>query len=84
MSSEKIFEDASQSATLMYGAKSLSYPTLQEAIIAWGNLPDEEKSLAVIEVGGSRRRYSADGISRLHHQDPTSLSIEKLNSSNDE
>lgn len=61
-----IYEDASQSAILNCPTGSTPCLTLQEAVIAWRAMPEEDKGRASIRVRGGRL-YSAEEIDRLHH-----------------
>ena len=63
---EKIFADASQPATLRYGAKSVDCATLGEAVAEWHRLSRSDKAKATIRVHGGTV-YIADQIDRLYH-----------------
>jgi hypothetical protein len=65
MSDEKIYADASQSATLRYGAKSIDCSTLQEAVLEWMRLSEQDRVQATISVKGGTV-YNANEIDRLH------------------
>ena len=67
----KIWVDDSQPATLHYPGKLVRCPTLQEAVIAWGALPDDLKANASIQVdtpGGDL--YRGWEIGRLWRKKP--------------
>ena len=62
------YVDARQMATLQCVGRSVSFPTLQEAVIARDSLPTEEKADATIKVTGPNERvYSSGEIDLLHH-----------------
>jgi len=63
----KIYADASQPATLHNGSNAIPCPTLQEAVLAWHRLPDDEREGATI-VTADGRRYTAQEIVRLYHR----------------
>ena len=63
----KIYVDAAQPATLNNGAGVLTdCPTLQEAVLAWHQLPPDQKIRATVKVIGGRV-YRAHEIVRLHY-----------------
>ena len=64
---DKIFADARKPATMHNGGHSTNYYTLQEAVIAWNHLPDNERTQATIEVSGGPI-YTAKEIELLHHK----------------
>jgi hypothetical protein len=63
----KIYVDASQPATLHNGSNAISCPTLQEAVLAWYRLPDDERERATI-VATDGQRYTAQEIVRLYYR----------------
>ncbi|HTC06894.1 MAG TPA: hypothetical protein VK749_26075 [Xanthobacteraceae bacterium] len=63
----KIYVDASLPATLRNGAGAIRCPTLQEAVIAWHQLPEAERERATILVDG-KTVYTASEIVRLHYR----------------
>ena len=63
----KIYVDASQPATLHNGSTTIPCPTLQEAVLAWYRLPDDERELATV-VAADGRIYTAQEIVRLHYR----------------
>lgn len=65
MTDNKLFADASQPATLRYGAKSIHCPTLQEAVLEWMRLADHDRAQATISASDGTV-YNADQIDRLH------------------
>jgi transcriptional regulator with XRE-family HTH domain len=65
MTTEPIYIDASKSAVLEHGATSINCLTVQEAVIAYHNLPLERKEIAKITSGG--KVYSASEIERFHY-----------------
>ena len=65
MSDGPIYADASRSAVLHHGAKSVNCLTLQEAVIAFNNLPEDRQEIATIVSVGTT--YVAREIRRLHH-----------------
>ncbi len=65
MTTEPIYIDASKSAVLEHGVTSINCLTLQEAVIAYHNLPPERKEIAKITSGG--KVYSASEIERFHY-----------------
>jgi hypothetical protein len=62
---DKIYVDAGQQAVLLDGDKSLTCPTLAEAVMAWHGLPASRKSTATIKV--KEKVYAATEIDRLHY-----------------
>jgi hypothetical protein len=56
MTADKIYVDASQPATLRYAGGLVECPTVQEAVIARDNLPDNDRHQATIQVKGGQRR----------------------------
>ena len=52
-----IYVDASLPATLCYSEKSVLYPTLREAIIAWQALPHDVKKGTTIQTGRDGALY---------------------------
>jgi len=58
---EKIFVDASQSATVRYGTKSIDCLTLQEAVLAFDQLSEGDREQATIKV-------NVPGRSHLHRK----------------
>ena len=63
----KIYVDAAQPATLNDGAGKLTdCPTLQEAVLAWHELPSAQKVRATVKVIGGPV-YTAHQIDRLHY-----------------
>jgi hypothetical protein len=65
MSDDKICADASQPATLHYGAKSIDCLTLQEAVLEWMRLSKQDRAQATIRASGGTV-YKANEIDRLH------------------
>jgi transcriptional regulator with XRE-family HTH domain len=65
MTIEPIYIDASKSAVLEHGVTSINCLTVQEAVIAYHNLPPERKEIAKITSGG--KVYSASEIERFHY-----------------
>ncbi|WP_294534326.1 helix-turn-helix transcriptional regulator [uncultured Rhodoblastus sp.] len=65
MSNEPIYVDASRSAVLNHGVTSINCLTLQEAKIAFDNLPKDRQEIASITSVG--RTYSPSEIQRLHY-----------------
>jgi hypothetical protein len=63
----KIYVDASQPATLHNGSNAVSCPTLQEAVLAWYRLPDDERKRATI-VATHGQIYTAQEIVRLYYR----------------
>jgi hypothetical protein len=64
---EKIYVDAAQPATLNNGGGVLDdCPTLQEAVIAWHELPLEQKKRASVKMFGGPV-YNAGEIERFHY-----------------
>ena len=63
MTTDKIYVDASQPATLHDLGGTFAYPTLREAMIAWDKLPD--KGDATIHIGN--RTYTANEIARFNY-----------------
>jgi hypothetical protein len=66
---EKIYVDASQSATLRHAGGSVECSTLREAVIAFHKLPAEDREQATIKVnirGGNGPVYTAKEIDQLH------------------
>jgi transcriptional regulator with XRE-family HTH domain len=61
----KIFEDPARSARLRYHDEDLTYFTLQEAKVAWRNLPQQVRQVAVITTE-SGKSYNAEEIDRLY------------------
>lgn len=66
MSDEKIYVDASRSATLNNGGAADDYRTLQDALAAWHRLPPEQRKRATIRVIGGPL-YTAAEIDRFHY-----------------
>jgi hypothetical protein len=65
MSNDKIYVNASQPATLRYRAKSINCLTLQEAVLEWMRLSEQDRARANICASGDVV-YKADEIDRLH------------------
>ena len=65
MSDDKIYVDASQPASLRYGAKSTDCLTLQEAVLEWMRLSEQDRSRSTICTSGGGV-YKANEIDRLH------------------
>jgi hypothetical protein len=64
-----IYVDAKLPATLRHALVSLDFLTLREAVIAWRNLPDEQKRRATVKVvGKDGRLFKAADIERLHYE----------------
>jgi len=63
---ENIYVDASQPGTLHDGPVHTDCPTLQEAVIAWHELPLEQKKRASVKMFGGPV-YNAGEIERLHY-----------------
>jgi hypothetical protein len=64
---DEIFADGEQPATLQYGEHLVPGLTLREAVLAWRNLPSEDRASATISVtvkGGPA--YAAGQIERLN------------------
>ena len=66
MSTEPLYVDAAQGATLRHAGVSKAFLTLQEAVIAWHQLPPVEKPTTTIKVSGGPL-YKAEEIERLHY-----------------
>jgi len=64
MTKEPIYVDATRSAVLNDGVRSINCPTLGEAKIAFDKLPPERKEAASITFLG--RTYCADEMERFH------------------
>jgi hypothetical protein len=65
--SEKTYVDVSQPTTLRHGTKLIDYPTLGEAVLAFGRLREGDRDQATIKVnvpGGAT--YTAEEIDPLH------------------
>lgn len=60
-----IYVDDSRPATLHYSEKSVSYPTLREAIIAWQALPHDVKKVTSIQSDLDGALYRGWEIYRL-------------------
>ncbi len=65
MSDGKIYADFLQPATLRYGAKADGCFTLQEAVLEWMRLSEQDRAQATIRVK-SGTVYKANEINRLH------------------
>jgi hypothetical protein len=65
MSDDKIYTDPSQPATLRYGARSIDCHTLQEAVLEWLRLSEEDRAQATISTS-SGTVYKANEIDRLY------------------
>ena len=65
MSGDKIYANASQPATLRYGAKSIDCFTLQEAVLEWMRLSEQDRAQATIRASGGTV-YKVNEIGRLH------------------
>jgi hypothetical protein len=64
---EKIYVDASQPATLRYGANVIDCPTLQEAVLVFDRLPEKDREQATIKVSvPNGPTYAAKEIDRLY------------------
>jgi transcriptional regulator with XRE-family HTH domain len=63
----KIFEDASEPATLRYDGREEHCLTLQEAKIAWKNLDGATRGRATIKTSAGKI-YDAEQIDALHHK----------------
>jgi hypothetical protein len=62
---EKIFVDASQPAMLRYEDRQVDCKTLQEAVLVWMRLPEDEREKATIRVSDGTI-YDANEIDRLY------------------
>ncbi len=62
---DKIYADAGQPATLLHTGGSVPYFTLQEAVLAWKRLPDQDREQATIRADDGKV-YTAREIDRLH------------------
>ena len=63
---EKIHVDDRYPAILSYDGKSVSCPTLQEAVLEWQRLPPDQREIASIKSNGAS--YTADEIDRLYRR----------------
>ena len=64
-----IYVDAKLPATLRHARISTGFLTVREAVIAWRNLPDEQKQRATVKVDGKDGRlFKAADIERLHYE----------------
>ena len=63
---DKIYVDPTPPATLYHAAGPMLCYTLQEAVMAWHRLPDQQRKAATIRVAGGPL-YSAPEIERLHY-----------------
>ena len=70
---DSIYENASQRATLCVATK-VDCPTLQEAVIAWRNLPGEQKETATIKLANGTV-YTASEIVNLYKADPAAVTV---------
>ncbi len=61
---EKIYADPSQPATLRHPGGLVDCHTLEEAVLAWMRLSEQDRSQAVIKAGSAA--YNAAEIDRLH------------------
>lgn len=62
----KVYADATRPAALLSSDRTIDCLTLQEAVIAWGNLPPNEQAAATIKVAGADGPlYTASEIKRL-------------------
>ncbi len=68
MNEGPIYADASRSAVLQRGVTAINCYTLQEAVIAFENLPKDRQEIASITSLG--RTYSPSEIRRLHYGPP--------------
>ncbi len=62
-----IYVDASRPAALLHAGISTECLTLQEAVIAWHQLPEARKKATTIAVTGTGVVYKAAEIERLHY-----------------
>ena len=67
---DKILADASQRAILRCGETEQKCLTLQEAVIAFHNLPDNHRETATIKLGNGTV-YTASEIEKLYKADPS-------------
>jgi hypothetical protein len=85
---DRIYVDASQPAALKYDGKVVVCPTLEEAVVAFHNLPDALQAHASIEMeGASGGRFTHVEIQRLYYgarQTDEGLHPDELNASNDD
>jgi hypothetical protein len=64
---EKIYVDPTLPATLQHDGESHECHTLEEAVLAWLHLPEDERAQATIRVNGANGPlYTAADIDRLH------------------
>lgn len=66
LAEKAIMADGSQPATLSHGGKSVHCHTLQEAVLAWMRLPEQERRQATIRADDGTE-YNADQIDRLYN-----------------
>lgn len=69
--SSPIYVDDSAPAMLCYSEKSVSYPTLREAITAWQALPHDVKRVTSIQSDSDGARYEGWAIYRLWGRSPS-------------
>jgi hypothetical protein len=65
LDTEKIFADASLPAALYYAGKAVHCATLQEAVLAWTRLQDDDRDQATIRASDGIV-YEARQIDHLH------------------
>jgi|GEM_PF-1180594 len=64
---DRIYADASQSATLNNGGRATHFYTLQEAVLEWMRLPERERTAATIRTDDGTV-YNAEQIDRLFNK----------------
>ena len=62
---DSIYVDAGLAANLRCGGAATPCPNLEEAVIAWSTLPEEEQKRATISLPGRRIVYKPEDIRRL-------------------
>jgi hypothetical protein len=65
LDADKIFADASLSATLQHAGKSVNCHTLQEAVLEWMRLQGDDRDEATIRADDGTL-YTARQIDHLH------------------
>ncbi len=63
---QTIHIDAAERATLLFGSRRVDCYTVQEAVIAWHNVPEEHRGTATVRID-SGLHYTAKEIGRLHY-----------------
>ncbi len=61
MSDDNIYADASQASSLHYGVKSIDCLTLQEAVLEWMRLSEQDRAQATIRVSDGTALRDTDG-----------------------